>query len=203
MARPLDEIRSFWDARAAAYDATDDAARMWRHIATNVVCQRTEARGTDRVVDLGCGTGNVARTLAPHVERVIAVDCSPAMLARAQDGAPDGITWVEADLRDVAIPRGSAVVTACFALSELDHGERQALFERVHDKLIDGGLLILADWYWNVPFDQIEGIDGWFDPQRVTSICGTDVMQELEDRGYRAVHEPLHPAVSVLTAMRM
>ncbi|MCP4804380.1 MAG: class I SAM-dependent methyltransferase [Proteobacteria bacterium] len=197
------EARAWWDARAADYDATDDAARMWRHTATNVVCQRSEVRATDRVVDLGCGTGNVARTLAPHVERVIAVDCSPNMLRRAQEGPDLDITWVEGDLRTVAIPRGTHVVTACFALNELSDRDRLALFERVHDKLVDGGLLVIADWYWNVPFEDTEGIEGWFAPDRVVSVSGMQVMRELEERGYRAVHEPLHPAVSVLTAMRM
>jgi ubiquinone/menaquinone biosynthesis C-methylase UbiE len=36
------------------------------------------------VADLGCGTGQLAAELAPHVERVIAVDNSPAMLSAAK-----------------------------------------------------------------------------------------------------------------------
>ena len=197
------EARAWWDAQASTYDTIADTAQMWRHTATNLVCQRSEVRGTDRVIDLGCGTGNVAKTLAPHVQHVIAVDCSPAMLRRAQEGPDLGITWVEDDLRTVAIPRGTHVVTACFALNELSDRDRLALFERVHDKLVDGGLLVIADWYWNVPFEDTDGIDGWFARDRVVSVSGMQVMRELEERGYRAVHEPLHPAVSVLTAMRM
>ena len=39
--------------------------------------------GTPRfVLDLGCGTGDVARPLAAVVDAVDAIDCSPRMLAR-------------------------------------------------------------------------------------------------------------------------
>ena len=37
-----------------------------------------------RLLDLGCGTGAVAQSLAPFVERVIAVDESAAMLSAAK-----------------------------------------------------------------------------------------------------------------------
>src|SRR5436309_15943530 len=41
--------------------------------------------GEPRVVlDLGCGTGDVARPLAPRVARVDAVDIAPAMLAQGR-----------------------------------------------------------------------------------------------------------------------
>ena len=39
-------------------------------------------RGAGRVLDLGCGTGDVARPLAPLVARVDAVDISPPMIAK-------------------------------------------------------------------------------------------------------------------------
>jgi ArsR family transcriptional regulator len=37
------------------------------------------------VGDLGCGTGQLAQTIAPHVARVIAVDASPDMLEAARE----------------------------------------------------------------------------------------------------------------------
>src|SRR5688572_23503478 len=41
------------------------------------------------VADLGCGTGQVSAALAPHVNQVIAVDNSPAMLKAAKKHAGD------------------------------------------------------------------------------------------------------------------
>lgn len=40
--------------------------------------------GTERVADLGCGTGHLARAVAPFARSVIAVDRSPEMLALAR-----------------------------------------------------------------------------------------------------------------------
>jgi len=50
-----------------------------------------------RVLDLGCGTGQVAGPLAAHVGEVVAVDTEPDMLAEL----PDGITAVHARAEDV------------------------------------------------------------------------------------------------------
>jgi len=200
----MSAVRAYWDARAADYDSeepVEGSGAYWRHVATNVLCQRADVRKTDTIVDLGCGTGNVARTLAPHAKRVIGVDFSEAMLAQAAED--QAIAWVNADLRAAAVPLGTHVVTACFSVSQIDGEERRALFERLHKKLVEGGLLVLADWYANLPFDDIEGIEDWFPPEHVDEVAAMTVLRELEDRGYRVVHEPLHPAVSVLTAMRM
>lgn len=50
------------------------------------------------VLDLGCGTGDIARPLAAHVGHVTAVDPSAAMLAAARDaagGTAPNIEWVQ------------------------------------------------------------------------------------------------------------
>ncbi|NNG18279.1 methyltransferase domain-containing protein [Naumannella sp. ID2617S] len=65
---------------------------------------RVGAEQPRRVVDLGCGPGNLTRTLGarwPGAE-LIGVDSSPAMITRARqdDGGPTDPSWVRADLRD-------------------------------------------------------------------------------------------------------
>lgn len=52
----------------------------------------------DRVLDLACGTGLVARFASEAVGSdgaVIGVDVNPGMLAAADAGGPDGIEWIE------------------------------------------------------------------------------------------------------------
>ncbi len=66
------------------------------------------------VLDLGCGTGEIARVLAPRVDRVDAVDISAPMLeaARAMPGGDQpSIRWVESPAEDFdyAGPYGLAV----------------------------------------------------------------------------------------------
>ncbi|MEM7622911.1 MAG: metalloregulator ArsR/SmtB family transcription factor [Planctomycetota bacterium] len=61
------------------------------------------------VADLGCGTGNVTSVLAPHVERVLAVDQSAPMLDAArrrlaiEHPGADGVQFIESSFSDTAI----------------------------------------------------------------------------------------------------
>src|SRR5215469_4389915 len=71
------------------------------------------------VLDVGCGTGNVARPLANSVERVDAVDRSLPMLARARTlpgGDSPKIRWLHGRAEDVETQPPYALVTACWPL---------------------------------------------------------------------------------------
>jgi SAM-dependent methyltransferase len=57
--------------------------------------------GTGRLLDLGCGTGNVAIPLASRVEEVVAVDVEPEMLAELRRAAPTNVRAIEARAEDV------------------------------------------------------------------------------------------------------
>jgi ArsR family transcriptional regulator len=60
------------------------------------------------VADFGCGTGNAAAMLAPHVRKVIAVDREPAMIeaARRRLGEFSNVEFREGDLLDPPIKAG-------------------------------------------------------------------------------------------------
>jgi trans-aconitate 2-methyltransferase len=62
------------------------------------------ARPGMRVVDLGCGTGELTAEMHRRLgaRETIGVDSSPAMLAEAGPFAGGGVAFVEADLRDFA-----------------------------------------------------------------------------------------------------
>lgn len=57
--------------------------------------------GTQEVLDLGCGTGQIALPLAPHVARVVAVDPEPSMLIEgrhlAERRTVGNIDWIAGD----------------------------------------------------------------------------------------------------------
>jgi SAM-dependent methyltransferase len=65
------------------------------------VADRAGLDGTGRLLDLGCGTGNVAIPLAPYVEEVVAVDVEPEMLAEVRKAAPANVRTVEARAEEV------------------------------------------------------------------------------------------------------
>jgi SAM-dependent methyltransferase len=61
--------------------------------------------GTGRLLDLGCGTGQLALPLAPYVAEVVGVDPEPEMLAeaalRAQAAGVTNATWLAGSSRDL------------------------------------------------------------------------------------------------------
>lgn len=109
------------------------------------------AHAGTRVYDLGCSLG--AATLAMYAGigtqdcQIVAVDNSPAMLARAQRSLPvddPRLTLVCADIRDIEIREASLVVLN-FTLQFLPPEERLQLLARVHRGLLPGGALILSE----------------------------------------------------------
>ena len=67
------------------------------------------ARG-DRMLDVGCGTGRFAVTVAPLVARVVGVDLTLAMLEQARraqaDAQIDNIEWRQADVTELPFADG-------------------------------------------------------------------------------------------------
>lgn len=77
------------------------------------------------VLDVGCGTGNVARPLSNYVERVDAVDWSLPMLARARTlpgGDSPKIRWLHGRAEDVETQPPYALITAGESLHWMDWG---------------------------------------------------------------------------------
>jgi tRNA (cmo5U34)-methyltransferase len=104
-------------------------------------------RPPGRVLDLGAGTGLLARkVLAAHpTARLTLLDGAPAMLAEAEKALGDRVGYVVADLSD-ALPDGpwDAVVSA-LAIHHLEDAGKRALFERVREALAPGGVFVNAE----------------------------------------------------------
>jgi SAM-dependent methyltransferase len=74
------------------------------------------------VLDVGCGTGNVARPLAEYVERIDAVDLSLPMLERAKTlpgGDSAKIRWVHGRAEEAAPGIGHAAADASEVQAEV------------------------------------------------------------------------------------
>jgi trans-aconitate 2-methyltransferase len=97
-----------------------------------------EAPGT--VYDLGCGAGNVTRMLAQRwpAARIVGIDDSPAMLAKAAEEAPN-ILWQQQGIADWAPARPADVIYSNAALHWLP--EHETLFPRLMAQLAPGGVL--------------------------------------------------------------
>ncbi len=92
------------------------------------------------MVDLGCGTGNVAAPLLSRWPNATytGVDSSPEMLGRARDERPE-LSWVESDMESWSPDSQVDLVYSNAALHWLDRHE--VLFPRLLDHVSEGGAL--------------------------------------------------------------
>jgi SAM-dependent methyltransferase len=65
------------------------------------VIELCEVTPEDRMLDLGCGPGQLARAFAPYVREVVGVDPEPEMLRLARQDGPDNALWIEASSYDI------------------------------------------------------------------------------------------------------
>jgi SAM-dependent methyltransferase len=98
-----------------------------------------------RVIDLGCGKGELLRRLAARYEiRGVGVDRSAALLEEARRRAPAGVTYIVADL--TAFSSGAPFDLAAALGASVD-GFRATL-ARLAGHLRPGGLAMLGEGYW-------------------------------------------------------
>jgi 2-polyprenyl-3-methyl-5-hydroxy-6-metoxy-1,4-benzoquinol methylase len=134
---------AFWDGIAASYSAkpVEDPDAFERKIA--------HTRGlltTDAVfLDVGCGTGTLALTLAPHVRASHGLDFSPAMVQIArQKAADEGVenaTFHVGAIADIDLEPGSVDVLGANSLLHL-LPDRPAFLKRAFDLIRPGGHLV-------------------------------------------------------------
>jgi trans-aconitate methyltransferase len=147
----------------------------------------------DVVVDLGCGTGQLAVPVAARVREVIGVDPEPDMLARAAN--VPGVRWVTGSDADLVTPgsglrallgdRSCGAVTVAQALHWMDH---ERLFAAVPSLVRPGGGIAVVTngtplWQQDSPWSRalLGVLEEWFGT-RLTQTCGTD---DASQRRYR------------------
>ena len=105
----------------------------------------------DRVLDVACGTGAVARYAAPHVGptgRVTGLDLNAGMLATARTmPAPAGIpiAWHEGNATALPFPNASFDIVCCQQGLQF-FPDRPAALREMSRVLTPGGRLALAVW---------------------------------------------------------
>lgn len=111
------------------------------------------AQAGSRIYDLGCSLGTATLAMRRRISqpgcRIVAVDNSAAMVERCRenieaDQAPTPVEVVCADIRDTVIEQAS-VVAMNFTLQFIEPEQRLPLLRNVHQGLLPGGVLILAE----------------------------------------------------------
>jgi trans-aconitate methyltransferase len=122
--------------------------------------ERTAGDHGERLVDWGCGTGELTLHLSLLFDRVTAIDSAPAMITIAQEKARcmeiENIEWLAGRAEDLEIePQSCDLITAGTAFHWMD---RELLANRAFDALKPGAALALAGGGARRPK---EGAAGW------------------------------------------
>jgi ubiquinone/menaquinone biosynthesis C-methylase UbiE len=149
-----EEIRAYWGERSKTYDlsaghriADGAEAAAWAG-----EFRRRLGDAPLRVLELGCGTGEITGVLHGLGHAVTALDFSDAMLARAQAkhaGKPR-LRFVLADAGNTMEPDGSHDAIVCRNLV-WTLTEPASAFGEWHRVLRPGGVLLLFDGDWAKP----------------------------------------------------
>ncbi|PRY52098.1 methyltransferase family protein [Geodermatophilus tzadiensis] len=96
----------------------------------------------ERVLEVGCGTGDLAAALAARVAAVDAVDRSPAMAALARARVPPGVRVLEGDVLELGLPAGG--YDAVVGVSVLHHLPLEEALRTLAAALRPGGVLAMV-----------------------------------------------------------
>lgn len=96
------------------------------------------------VLDLGCGTGEpIAHHLIESGYAVTGVDAAPAMIAICRQRFPES-TWIEADMRTLALGCRFEAIIAWDSSFHLDQDEQRAMFPIFQRHIAPGGQLLFT-----------------------------------------------------------
>lgn len=166
----------------------------------------------ERVLDVACGTGIVARLAAQHVAatgRVVGLDLNPGMLtvARSASGGLESIEWREGNA--TAMPLSEKTFDLVFCQQGLQFfPDRLAALKEMKRVLVPVGRLALSVWssISNSPGYSLleQALKNHIGPEAATfmrapfSLASESELRSLTERaGFR--HVEIHPATKTLT----
>ncbi len=134
--RVFNEIAEEYERHRPAYpDALIDRA-----------CEAAGLAAGARVLEIGCGTGQLTRSLLARGLRVTAVEPGEQLIARARDRLAGGdVEFVNARLEDASVPR--AHYRAVFAASAIHWVDPDVSWRKIADALVDGGTVALVSYF--------------------------------------------------------
>jgi SAM-dependent methyltransferase len=146
------------DLYAGAAEYYERCRPGWPQELLEELVERARVTGQGSLLDLACGTGQVAFGLCRHFEQVWAVDQEAEMVrvgrAKAENAGILNIRWITCAAEDLDTDPGSfELITVGNAFHRL---RRQEVAEKALDWLKPGGCLALL-WGWS-PW---RGSEGW------------------------------------------
>ena len=142
-------VREIFRRAAPSYDLMNDVMslgvhRVWKRFATTLVA----ARPWHRVLDLACGSGDMAKLIAPKIGpegSVCLADPSEEMLAIARERLDPDVTAVRCEAESLPFPaRSFDRVVVAFGYRNFTHKERT--LDEITRVLAPGGKCLILEF---------------------------------------------------------
>jgi SAM-dependent methyltransferase len=110
-------------------------------------CEVAGIRHGDRVLEIGCGTGQLTRSLLARGLRVTALEPGDQLIRIAEENMEDAgdVEFVHARLEDMRLPRESYV--AVFSASAIHWVDPDLSWRKIAEALAPGGTLALIQYF--------------------------------------------------------
>ena len=171
-----------------------------------------------RILDLCCGTGQLAQQLKTLGYRVTGIDGSSEMLGYARENAP-GVEFLQADARTFQLPHKYHAVISVF--DSLNHimstRELKSVFVRAYEALRSGGLFMFDlntetgyFYEWNGDFSIIEDdhvcvVRNIYNQKTRTADFDATIFRLKDNSWYRqdvVLYQKCHAATAVKSALK-
>jgi SAM-dependent methyltransferase len=170
--KDMDDTQHFWEIRSAKYDKL-----FWVKDDSYIqdILKFSDLQKNHNVLDVGTGTGVMAKSMKPLVDHVVAVDVSGAMLSKGQWEGISVINWDigKAFFKDAIFDR---VIARMIFHHIIDHLDQAIL--RCYDLLKPGGKLIVAEGV--PPADDPEVVEWYTEMFKYKEERRTFIPSELE-----------------------
>ncbi|HEY0895089.1 MAG TPA: class I SAM-dependent methyltransferase [Sphingobacteriaceae bacterium] len=147
----MESVENFYDNLSQEYTALiRKCVPRYGELLFNMFCYLPRDLRPQRILDLGCGTGNLTEQIRLHFPQaeITAVDISGEILKECQarfTGDPR-MAYVQADFRDLPFGPGSFdLVMSSIAIHHIGDADKSTLYRRIHDLLNPGGVFVFAD----------------------------------------------------------
>ncbi len=176
-----EELKLAYDADVVRRCAM--APAKWRTDILDQFATDIRSKEARSVLDLGCGTGQLAKHLADQDFDVTAIDLSPRNVHATRSR---GVSAEVADFISLPFPGNS--FDAAFAMNSLLHvppEELSGVLVEISRVLMRGATLLIVVWGGSTRQGFID--DEWLDPPRYFSTYTDDDLIALETPGFRHV----------------
>jgi SAM-dependent methyltransferase len=141
------EVRGYGTAFNEIADEYDRSRPAYPEVLINHACDLAGLTPGARVLEIGCGTGQLTRSLLARGLRVTAVEPGEQLIARARDqleGAGE-VQYVTARLEEA--PLAPAHYQAVFSASAIHWVDPDLSWRKAADALVDAGTLALVSYF--------------------------------------------------------